>query len=86
MVGRRKGLNLIRVENVSASILLLEKDVRTLEGEELRELKSTGGHWGGAATDQQLLIFGLEVERKKERLGITPVVYVITAALTLQVL
>lgn len=46
---------------------------------------STSGHRGSAATDQQLLIFGLEVEREKERLGIAPIIYVIAAALTLQV-
>lgn len=86
MIGRGKGLNLIRVEDTRGSILLLKEDVRTLEGEKLWELRFTGWQGSRAATDQQLLIFRLEVERKKERLGIAPIVHVVTAALTLQVL
>ena len=86
MVAVSEGLDLVRVEHVDGPVLLREEQVRTLEREKLRELELPVGFRGDdALAEKEFFIFGLEVEREKERFEGAAVVDSIAAGLLLDV-
>ena len=85
MVAVSEGLDLVRVEHVDGPVLLREEQVRTLEREKLRELELPIGFRGDALSEEKFFVFGLEIEREKERSEGAAVVDSIAAGLFLDV-